>query len=262
MPHLIIEYSANVADVADIGGLVDAVHAAALATGVAAPTRCARVPLPASTTRSATGIPTTSSSRSPPASAPAAPTTTRRSLLGALMDALDDYLGEATADDDAQRRVPGDRPGLADQREPPSAVIADERPRGDQRDRAARRSIMATDPHLRRERRDARAPARALRRRAAAAPHRRRPTPSATRRHVREPLADRRRAARRRWPGRRRPTSTPRRGPPPSAFARLVRPQRAGTQADPARRRRPDRRARPTRSPPSSASTPARPSGS
>ena len=36
MPHLIIEYSVNVADIVDIDGLVGALHAAALATGVAA----------------------------------------------------------------------------------------------------------------------------------------------------------------------------------------------------------------------------------
>jgi 5-carboxymethyl-2-hydroxymuconate isomerase len=35
MAHLIIEYSANVADVADVPQLVDAVHDAALATGIA-----------------------------------------------------------------------------------------------------------------------------------------------------------------------------------------------------------------------------------
>lgn len=36
MPHLILEYSANVAEVADITELVAALHAAALGTGVAA----------------------------------------------------------------------------------------------------------------------------------------------------------------------------------------------------------------------------------
>ncbi len=35
MPHLTLEYSANLADVADIDGLVRAVHEAALATGIA-----------------------------------------------------------------------------------------------------------------------------------------------------------------------------------------------------------------------------------
>ncbi len=35
MPHLILEYSANVSEVADIAGLVAALHQAALATGVA-----------------------------------------------------------------------------------------------------------------------------------------------------------------------------------------------------------------------------------
>lgn len=35
MPHVTIEYSANVADVTDIDGLVGALHDAALATGVA-----------------------------------------------------------------------------------------------------------------------------------------------------------------------------------------------------------------------------------
>jgi 5-carboxymethyl-2-hydroxymuconate isomerase len=37
MPHLTVEYSANLAAVADIGGLLDAVHDAALATGVFPP---------------------------------------------------------------------------------------------------------------------------------------------------------------------------------------------------------------------------------
>ncbi len=35
MPHVIIEYSSNVADAVDIGGLVGAIHDAALATGIA-----------------------------------------------------------------------------------------------------------------------------------------------------------------------------------------------------------------------------------
>ena len=35
MPHLILEHSANVSDVADIAGLVAALHQAALATGIA-----------------------------------------------------------------------------------------------------------------------------------------------------------------------------------------------------------------------------------
>jgi 5-carboxymethyl-2-hydroxymuconate isomerase len=35
MPHLILEHSANVSEVADIAGLVAALHQAALATGVA-----------------------------------------------------------------------------------------------------------------------------------------------------------------------------------------------------------------------------------
>ena len=35
MPHLTVEYSSNLADVADIDGLVRAVHEAALATGIA-----------------------------------------------------------------------------------------------------------------------------------------------------------------------------------------------------------------------------------
>ena len=97
MPHLVIEYSANVADVADIGGLVDAVHSAALATGVAAPdalrTRAAlrehyaigdRHPdnmFVALTARLGAG-------RSDDDKA---------QFVRALMDALTDYLGEATA---------------------------------------------------------------------------------------------------------------------------------------------------------------------
>ena len=35
MPHLILEHSANVSDVADIAGLVAVLHQAALATGIA-----------------------------------------------------------------------------------------------------------------------------------------------------------------------------------------------------------------------------------
>ena len=97
MPHLILEYSGNVAAVADIGGLVDAIHTAALATGVAAPdalrTRAAcrdqyaigdRHPdnmFIALTARLAAG-------RSDDDKA---------TLLRALMDALTDFLGDATA---------------------------------------------------------------------------------------------------------------------------------------------------------------------
>lgn len=35
MPHVIVEHSANVADVVDIAALVDAIHDAVLATGIA-----------------------------------------------------------------------------------------------------------------------------------------------------------------------------------------------------------------------------------
>ena len=97
MPHLILEYSGNVAAVTDIGGMVDAIHAAALASGVAAPdalrTRAAcrdqyaigdRHPdnkFVALTARLAAG-------RSDDDKA---------TLLRALMDALTDFLGDATA---------------------------------------------------------------------------------------------------------------------------------------------------------------------
>jgi 5-carboxymethyl-2-hydroxymuconate isomerase len=96
MPHLIIEHSSNVADVADIGGLVGAVHGAALATGVAA--------LDALRTRAAPRDHYAIGDLHPDNKfiAVTARLGAGRSdddkqlLIRALIEALDDYLGEAT----------------------------------------------------------------------------------------------------------------------------------------------------------------------
>ena len=53
MPHIILEHSANVSDVADMAGLVVVLHHAALATGIAPSMRCALVPHSATYMRSA-----------------------------------------------------------------------------------------------------------------------------------------------------------------------------------------------------------------
>ena len=99
MPHLIIEYSANVADLVDIDELVDAVHDAALATGIA--------PLDALRTR-AVGREHYAIADRDPANAFVALTARlgagrtdaeKRTLIDALMAALDQALG------DAQRNV-------------------------------------------------------------------------------------------------------------------------------------------------------------
>ena len=95
MPHLIIEHSANVAAVADIAGLVDAVHLAALATGVA--------PLDALRTRAASREHFAIGDRHPDNMfvALTARLGAGRSdddkavFVRAMMDALTDYLGEA-----------------------------------------------------------------------------------------------------------------------------------------------------------------------
>lgn len=95
MPHLIVEHSSNVADVADIDGLVEAVHLAALATGVA--------PLDALRTRAAPRDHYAIGDRHPDNKfiAVTARLGAGRSdddkqlLIRALIDALDDYLGEA-----------------------------------------------------------------------------------------------------------------------------------------------------------------------
>ena len=95
MPHLIVEYSANVADVADVPQLVDAVHEAALATGIA--------PLDALRTRAVAREHYAIADRDPSNKfiAVTARLGAGRSddekdfLVGALMDALDAFLGEA-----------------------------------------------------------------------------------------------------------------------------------------------------------------------
>ena len=97
MPHLIIEHSANVAAVADIAGLVDAVHLAALATGVA--------PLDALRTRAASREHFAIGDRHPDnmfvaltARLGAGRSDDDKAMfVRAMMDALTDYLGEATA---------------------------------------------------------------------------------------------------------------------------------------------------------------------
>lgn len=95
MPHLIIEHSANVADLIDIDTLVVAVHGAALATGIA--------PLDALRTRAASRE-HYAIADSEPANAFVAVTARlgagrsdddKHTLLNALMAALDDTLGEA-----------------------------------------------------------------------------------------------------------------------------------------------------------------------
>jgi 5-carboxymethyl-2-hydroxymuconate isomerase len=95
MPHLIIEHSSNVADVADIGGLVEVVHDAALATGI--------VPLDSLRTRAASREHYAIGDRHPDnkfiaVTARLGPGRTdgdKRLLIEALIDALDGYLGEA-----------------------------------------------------------------------------------------------------------------------------------------------------------------------
>ena len=99
MPHLIIEHSANVTDLVDIDTLVESVHNAALATGIA--------PLDALRTR-AVGREHYAIADRDPANAFIAVTARlgtgrtdaeQRTLIGALMAALDHTLG------DAQRNV-------------------------------------------------------------------------------------------------------------------------------------------------------------
>ncbi len=98
MPHLIIEHSANVAALVDIDTLVEAVHDAALATGIA--------PLDALRTRAA-GRQHYAIADGDPANAFVAVTARlgagrtaeeKRTLLDALMAALDRTLGDAQRD--------------------------------------------------------------------------------------------------------------------------------------------------------------------
>jgi 5-carboxymethyl-2-hydroxymuconate isomerase len=95
MPHLIIEYSANVADVADVPELVGAVHDAALATGI--------VPLDALRTRAVAREHYAIADRDPSNKFIAVTARLgagrsgdeKDSLVEALMNALDQFLGEA-----------------------------------------------------------------------------------------------------------------------------------------------------------------------
>jgi 5-carboxymethyl-2-hydroxymuconate isomerase len=97
MPHLILEYSVNVADVADIDGLVDAVHSAALATGVAAAdalrTRAAAREHYAIGDRHPDNMFVALTARLGAGRSDA----DKAKFVRALMDALTDYLGDATA---------------------------------------------------------------------------------------------------------------------------------------------------------------------
>jgi 5-carboxymethyl-2-hydroxymuconate isomerase len=95
MPHLIIEHSANVGDRVDIGDLVDRLHAAALATGIA--------PLDALRTRAAARDHFAIADRHPDNAFVAVTARLgagrsdddKRRFVAALMDALDDQLGDA-----------------------------------------------------------------------------------------------------------------------------------------------------------------------
>ncbi len=95
MPHLIVEHSANVADVADIRGLVDALHSAALATGIA--------PLDALRTRAAPREYVAIGDRDPSNKFIAVTArlgagrsdADKQRFIDALMHALDEYLGAA-----------------------------------------------------------------------------------------------------------------------------------------------------------------------
>jgi 5-carboxymethyl-2-hydroxymuconate isomerase len=97
MPHLIVEYSGNVADVVDIGGLVDAIHTAALATGVAAldalRTRAACRDQYAIGDRHADNMFVALTARL----AAGRSDDDKAMFLQALMDALNDFLGDASA---------------------------------------------------------------------------------------------------------------------------------------------------------------------
>lgn len=97
MPHLIIEYSANVADVVDVGDLVNEMHAAALATGIA--------PLDALRTRAMARDHYAIADRHPSNKFIAVTARLgagrsdddKNTLVDALMSALDEFLGEEQA---------------------------------------------------------------------------------------------------------------------------------------------------------------------
>lgn len=95
MPHVIIEHSSNVSEVADIGGLVEAVHRAALATGVAS--------VDALRTRAVAREHYAIGDQHPDNKfiavtarlAEGRSDDDKHRLVGALVDALDSYLGDA-----------------------------------------------------------------------------------------------------------------------------------------------------------------------
>jgi 5-carboxymethyl-2-hydroxymuconate isomerase len=95
MPHLIIEYSANVADVTDVPELVGAVHDAALATGIA--------PLDALRTRAVAREHYAIADRDPSNKFIAVTArlgvgrsdSEKDSLVEALVNVLDEFLGDA-----------------------------------------------------------------------------------------------------------------------------------------------------------------------
>jgi 5-carboxymethyl-2-hydroxymuconate isomerase len=97
MPHLIIEHSANVADVVNIQGLVDALHDAALETGIA--------PLDALRTRAVSRDVYAITDRAPDNGFVAVTARlgagrdddAKHTLVSALAEALDDFLGAAQA---------------------------------------------------------------------------------------------------------------------------------------------------------------------
>jgi len=97
MPHLIIEYSANVADLVDVGDLVNELHAAALATGIA--------PLDALRTRAMARDHYAIADRHPSNKFIAVTARLgagrsddeKNTLVDALMSALDEFLGEEQA---------------------------------------------------------------------------------------------------------------------------------------------------------------------
>lgn len=95
MPHLIVEHSSNVAEVADIGGLVAALHLAALGTGIA--------PVDALRTRAASREHCAIGDQHPDNKFVAVTARLgagrsdddKHTLIHALVDALDEFLGDA-----------------------------------------------------------------------------------------------------------------------------------------------------------------------
>lgn len=95
MPHLIVEYSANVEDLTDVETLIHALHGAALDTGLA--------PLDALRTRGARRDVVAIADRYPDNAfiavtarmGPGRTADDKQRFIGALMDALDLHLGDA-----------------------------------------------------------------------------------------------------------------------------------------------------------------------